>query len=116
MLVFKHEAVLGFIDRLVRDPEFAEWFVVDPRQALASYSLAASDLGDVCDVVEAGRYQQHLARALRPTMELLREIAENPAPDLVRERCGRLQDELRSTRGRVATAREERRRPWWKFW
>lgn len=116
MLVFKHDALLGFIDRLVRDREFAEWFVAHPDQALASFSLSVGDLRDICEVVEADRYERQFARALRPTMELLLELAAGEPEGGVDERCARLRDELRSTRGRIAAARSERSRPWWKFW
>lgn len=116
MLVFKHEAVLGFIDRLVRDPEFAEWFVTNPSEALASYSLEASDLREVEDVVETGRYEQQLAHALAPTVRLIREIAESSASSGTAARYRLLRDELHGTRERVAIARAARSRPWWKFW
>jgi hypothetical protein len=119
MLVFKHEAILIFVDRLVRDREFAEWFVAGPEQALASYSLTTRDLRDVADVLDADRYQPELAQALQPTLRcllgLIDEARLDDAPDRVPARCTRLSEELTATRERLSVARA-RRRPWWKFW
>jgi hypothetical protein len=119
MLVFKHEAVVTFVDRLVRDREFAEWFVAGPEQALASYSLTSRDLRDVADVLDADRYQPALARALQPTVRCLLGLVDDARPDdsadVVLARCARLSEELVATRDRLSTARASRR-PWWKFW
>lgn len=118
-LVFKHEAMLTFVGRLIRDREFSEWFVARPLQALASHGLSAHDLQDVADVVATDRRRPELARALQPTLALLLELIE--APGTVGEssdvavRHARLATELQAAHDRLAAARAERR-PWWKFW
>lgn len=120
MLVFKHEALLTFIDRLIHDREFAEWFVAEPEQSLRSYGLAAVDLQDVADVLVRDRGQPAIAGALQPTVQFLLgvvgEARGGDDPELVSRRFARFQVELTSTRERLAAASQPRVRRWWKFW
>jgi hypothetical protein len=120
VLVFKHEAVLTFVGRLLRDREFAEWFAARPDEALASHGLELQDLRQVADLVQSDRYRPELSRALQPTVQLLVgivEAADGAESDLVAAaRWQRLDDELRLARDRVAQARRQSARPWWKFW
>lgn len=119
MLTFKHEAFLAFVERLLHDREFSEWFVSQPGEALATHSLSVQDLQEVNDVLQAERYEPNLSRALRPTLSLLLEVireAHRPEdPNATRTRLARLEDELGATRLRVSEARTKSR-PWWKFW
>jgi hypothetical protein len=118
-LVFKHEAMLTFVGRLIRDREFSEWFVARPLQALASHGLSAHDLHDLADVVATDRRSPQLARALQPTVALLLELIEAPVTGAgsgdVAIRHAWLATELQAAHERLAAARAEAR-PWWKFW
>src|SRR5438046_1270758 len=118
MVVFKHEAILSFVDRLIHDQEFTEWFVARPAQALASHSLAARDLQDVVDVLATGRGDSHVARALQPTMQLLLVLSAegNSGGGDTEERYARLICELKAARERLVLARDKAGRHWWKFW
>ncbi len=117
--VFKHEAVLAFVGRLVRDREFAEWFVARPTQALASHGLTDHDIREVAEVVRSERHEPHLARALQPTVAMLLACIEEATPSedslVFHDRYDRLDAELRATHDRLALARQAVR-PWWKFW
>jgi hypothetical protein len=118
-LVFKHEALLTFVGRLIRDREFCEWFVDRPTQALSSHGLTERDVQDMADVLVSDRHRPRLAEALRPTVALLLDLIEcegQPASDdIVATRIDQLHQELRLTSDRLAVARTEER-PWWKFW
>jgi hypothetical protein len=118
-LVFKHEALLTFVGRLIRDREFSEWFVARPSQALASHGLTERDVQAMADVLASDRQRPRLAEALRPTVALLLELCEcerMPASDDSEAiRMDRLHQELRLTSDRLVVARTEER-PWWKFW
>ena len=119
MLTLKHEAFLAFIERLLHDREFSEWFASQPASALASHGLSSRDLHEVDDILGAERYEARLSRALRPTVALLIAMVDTeslPDPlDPVPDRFARLEEELRATRERVSDVRATTR-PWWKFW
>jgi hypothetical protein len=119
VIVFKHEALLAFMQRLVRDREFCEWFAAQPVSALASYGLAPRDLSDLVAVLHDARSQREIAAAMEPVVQSMLRIvedAEGPAPS---DSCGRLrllEEELQGARERVVAARRQRPRPWWQFW
>lgn len=119
MLAFKHEGILAFVERLLRDREFSEWYVSRPTQALASHGLSSRDLADVDEVLRGNRFRPDLSQALRPTVQLLLQLAaeagDTDQPEVIERRWERLDEQLRVTRQRVAEARA-RNRPWWKFW
>ncbi len=118
-LVFRHEALLTFVGRLLRDREFSEWFAARPSQALASHGLSQRDVRDMADVLANERQRPRTARALLPTVNLFLElIATEPTANGSVDfdnRAGRLDAELQSTRERLVLARGESR-SWWKFW
>jgi hypothetical protein len=117
-LVFKHEAILTFVGRLVHDREFAEWFVTRPAEALASHGLSARDLRDTTEILTSSRHRPELSRALLPTVLLLLELSQSPPSSGTAEladRVERLTTEIHLTSERIAVARSEPR-PWWKFW
>jgi hypothetical protein len=118
-LVFKHEALLTFVGRLIRDREFAEWFVARPSEALASHGLTDRDVEDMADILATDRHNPRLARALLPTVSLLVDLIECDAspngPGELAQRIDRLTSELQRTSERLAVARSETR-PWWQFW
>ena len=120
MLVFKHEGVLAFVGRLVHDREFCEWYAAQPSQALASHGLAPCDLRDLAAILRTTRHQREVAAAMLPMIDLLLDVIdEADAGDAVsrpEQRLARLDAELQSVRERVAVARSQRPRPWWKFW
>jgi hypothetical protein len=118
-LVIRHESLLTFVGRLLRDREFSEWFVASPSQTLASHGLARSDMRDVADVL--AHYQKHLrtAQALAPTVDLFLEIIDGEESAAtygeVVDRLDRLEAEMQMTHDRLVAARLEPR-VWWKFW
>lgn len=125
--MWKHEALLSFVDRIAHDSEFREWFVISPPEALASYGLGIRELRDLETVLTQERRQRELAEALRPLVRRLVEAAEVPARSglgsgygdaIHQEMYLRLTAEVDASRPRLAAAREaqRRRRPWWKFW
>jgi hypothetical protein len=118
-LVFKHEALLTFVGRLIHDREFCEWFVARPTQALSSHGLTQRDVQDMADVLASDRHRPRLSEALRPTVGLLLEMIEGErlavSDDRLADRVDRINQELRLTSDRLAVARSEER-PWWKFW
>ena len=120
MIVFKHEAILSFVDRLIHDREFAEWFVAQSSQALSSYNLTPRDLQDVSEVLGSERHQPEVARALQPTLRLLVSLCDDADvgddPRTIEHRFGGLERELQEARLRIAQARQVRPRPWWRFW
>jgi hypothetical protein len=120
VLVFKHEGLLAFVGRLIRDREFCEWFVVQPRDALGSHGLEVRDLEDLAAVLRTDRHQRDVASALQPMIEaLLNVIGEAESGDAIsrpEERLERLDSELHSVRERLAVVRARQPRPWWKFW
>ncbi len=118
--VFKHDAVLTFVGRLVRDREFSEWFVARPEQALASHGLTPADVHEVADVIQSESRHGQIAVALQPTIAFLVEMIDtarddDPA-DQIAERCRRLNEEVQAAHDRLAEARARQPRPWWKFW
>lgn len=119
MLTFKHEAFLVFVERLLHDREFSEWFASHPLQALAAHGLTVQDLRDVDEIVHAERYEPRLSRALQPTITLLLEILDaeerGSGEATPIQRWARLQDEIQRTHERVTEVRATSR-PWWKFW
>jgi len=118
-LVFKHEALLTFVGRLVRDREFSEWFAARPTQALASHGLQPRDMKDMADVLMNDRNRPKLATALLPTVNLFLDFIEKePIASTEQDVAGRvamLDGELRSTHERLQLARTASR-SWWKFW
>ncbi|HEX5418109.1 MAG TPA: hypothetical protein VFZ25_20835 [Chloroflexota bacterium] len=119
MLTLKHEAFLAFVERLLHDREFSEWFASQPRDALATHGLSARDLRDVDEILHAERYEPRFSRALQPTITLLLELLDaDVRPEVGAtpvQRWARLQDEIQRTRERVTEVRATSR-PWWKFW
>jgi hypothetical protein len=118
-LVFKHEAVLTFMGRLVNDREFSEWFASRPAQALASHGLSIRDVQDVADVLSRERQQRHVAEALEPVVLTLLEVIDQGAvaedSDAITQRFARLRTEFSDAHDRLAAARRQSR-PWWKIW
>jgi hypothetical protein len=117
--VFKHEALLTFVGRLVRDREFSEWFAARPRGALASHGLTERDVRDVADVLAVERSRRAQARALQPTvatmLKLIDEGESSDDPVAAADRFARLDSELHAARTRLEEVRRSAR-PWWKFW
>lgn len=115
--MWRDDSILSFVDRLKRDSEFREWFVQDPRQALASYGLKESDLHYLHRALDWDSSRREVAGALRPFVRMLIQAAEEPSrePDRV---YAQLTDEIDGLKTRVAEAQERDRaaRPWWKFW
>jgi hypothetical protein len=120
VLVFKHEAVLTFIGRLVHDREFCEWFASEPSDAMSSHGLTTRDLEDVADVLRTDRRQPEVAAAMCPMVDVLLRLIEESRQGHVAsspaERLSLLDSELRQVHERLAVARSYRMRPWWKFW
>ena len=119
MLTFKHEAFLAFVERLLHDREFSEWFASQPAEAMATHGLSIQDLRDVDEILHAERYEPRLSRALQPTITMLLEILDTAEQERVDatpiQRWARLQDEIKRTHERVTEVRATSR-PWWKFW
>ncbi|HVB96980.1 MAG TPA: hypothetical protein VNG11_04560 [Chloroflexota bacterium] len=120
MLVFKHEAVLTFVGRLVHDREFCEWFAAEPFQALSSHGLSVRDLEDLNDVLRTDRHQPEVAAAMQPLVEVLVKLFNDSRQGIAAstpdERISSLNAELHQVRDRLAVARRQPPRPWWKFW
>ncbi len=120
MLVFKHEGVLAFVDRLVHDHEFCEWYAAQPSQALASHGLAPQDLRDLIAILRSHRQHRDVAIALLPMIQVLLEVVEEAesgeGTSRPEERLARIDTELQIARERVVVARARQPRPWWKFW
>jgi len=121
--MWRHEALLSFVDRIARDSEFREWYTTNPSEALASHGLRARELRDLEQVLAVERSQREVAEAMRPFVRLLAETANSTdgdgSADLTPElRFAQLTSEVGTLRARLAAAREaqRRRRPWWKFW
>ncbi len=115
--MWRDDSILTFVDRLRRDQEFREWFVHDPRNALASHGLRESDLHYLDRSLDWDFSHREVAGALRPFVRLLINAAEGERvePELA---YARLTSEISELRGRVAEAQQRDRaaRPWWKFW
>jgi hypothetical protein len=118
-LIFKHEAVLTFVGRMIHDREFAEWFAARPSQALASHGLSPQDVRDLADVLSSERRQRDLAVAMQPVVTTMLTLVDTDrdieGSDEARLRGELLQAELIAARERVAATRAQAR-PWWKFW
>lgn len=111
-------AVVAFVERLVRDPEFREWYFIDPEAALASHQLDPTELQDVARLLAEGRWggtRPVVREAIRPLFDLLLRALHAPS-----ERAALLS----GCEALIAVAREraqqeveaQRRRPWWRFW
>ncbi len=115
--MWHHDAILAFVDRLARDSEFREWFVHEPRAALASYGLEDGDLRYLDEALRWETSQRQVAGALRPFVTTLIESLERRAaePEVA---YARLTTEIGALRSRIADAqaRDRAARPWWKFW
>ena len=115
--VWRHDAILTFVNRLTRDQEFREWFAESPSEALASYGLKESDLRYLARALRWETAQREVAGALLPFVEMLIEAAEGHAQeaDIAYARLTSKIDELK---GQIpeAQARDRSARPWWKFW
>ncbi len=115
--MWHHGAILTFVDRLSRDSEFREWFVYDPREALASYGLDESDLHYMDQALRFETQQREVAEALRPFVRMLLEaLTDRKAEPTVA--YARLTSEIGGLKDRLADARarDKAARPWWKFW
>lgn len=112
-------AVVAFVERLMRDPEFREWYFLDPEAALASHHLEPRELYDVARVLADARLggaRPVIREAVRPLFDLLLRALDEPAerPALL-ARCEALLSVARE-RTRQREAEERRHRPWWRFW
>lgn len=112
-------AVVAFVERLMRDPEFREWYFLDPKASLASHQLQPADLYDVAQVLADARLggsRPVVREALRPLFDLLLRALDEPAerPALL-ARCEALLVIARERTQQLA-AEERRSRPWWRFW
>lgn len=111
-------AIVAFVERLVRDPEFREWYFSEPEAALGSHELRPADLHDVARLLSEGRWggsRPVVRDAVRPLFDLLLQALHEPGerPALLR-RCEAL---IVIARERAQQeVEEQRRRPWWRFW
>lgn len=111
-------AVVAFVERIVRDPEFREWYFVDPGAALVSHGLEAADVRDVAVLLAEGRWgggRAVVRDAVRPLVELLVRALDEPGERAaLLSQCAEL---VAATRDRARQrAEEQRQRPWWRFW
>jgi hypothetical protein len=112
-------AVVAFVERLKRDPEFREWYFLDPEAALLSHHLAPKDLHDVARVLHDARLggsRPVVREALRPLFDLLLRALDEPGErQALLARCEALLAVARE-RTQQFEAEERRNRPWWRFW
>lgn len=114
------KALVAFLERIVRDKEFREWYIAEPQRALASYGLREGELADLAHFLDEaavrGQLPPEVRDALRPLVRTLARMAgagPQVLPELQAE-CERLIAEGQRLAAERKTAR--RARPWWRFW
>src|SRR5205085_2719975 len=111
-------SLLTFVDCLLSDEEFLEWFAAAPLASLVSYGMTGEEIEDVGDVLASETVRSSLAQALVPFVEAIREtMARSEQPwDTAQSRLIALQLELARTRDRIALARRSTQPIWARIW
>ena len=114
-------SILAFVERMVRDSEFREWYVARPREALASHGLDGESLQQLYHVLEWGGPYRQTAHLLKPLVDYLVACWKGGDEEdvvVVRQRYEHLTGQIEKLKGRTefGEAFLRQSRPWWKFW